>query len=148
MGLIGAGLGVVIGYATMWLIGAEIGIGYATILLIVAGLAVVFGAIWRNTILIEKLLLLLTKWNIKIESIISLIRKQPKDPWYIKLFKLILGVIIIKTISQFILLPIVNWCWDIIITNLGNIVTPNIQEILDWLSKIDFTQKKVEILPH
>jgi hypothetical protein len=94
------------------------------------------------------LLLHLTKCNIKIESIISLIRRQPKDPWYIKLFKLILGVIIIKTISQFILLPIVNWCWDIIIINLGNIVTPNIQEILDWLSKIDFTQKKVEILPH
>jgi hypothetical protein len=123
-----------------------IGIGFATIGLATAkiiGIGVVFGAliigVWRNTILREKLLLHLTKCNIKIESIISLIRREPKDPWYIKLFKFILGVIIIKTISQFILLPLVNWCWDIIITNLGHLFTPSIQEIIGWIRKIDFS---------
>lgn len=120
-----------------------IGINSGTMGLIVAGIGigVVVGVgvcVWRNTALREKLLVHLANCNKKIESLISLIRRQPEDPWYIKSLKFLLGLFIIKTISQFILLPIVNWCLDIIITYLGNNVTLS-KQIFNWLSQINFS---------
>ena len=112
----------------------------ATMGLIGAGIGVVVGVcVWRDPALRAFLLLHIANFKQKIESFIKLIRKQPTDSWYIKLFKFILGVMIIKIRSQFILLPLVNWCWDIVITNIGPKITISIQLIIGSLSKIDFT---------